>query len=125
MYGGLPMTVVPCAAISRNRDVEVGHLQHVVLGDQDVGRPQVAVDHALPVGMIDGVADLAGEVERPVDVERAVRGDQVLERLTLHMSMTMKNRLSCFSAVVMATMFGWLTLASRPRLAKQLAEVEP
>ena len=21
MYGGLPMTVVPCAAISRNRDV--------------------------------------------------------------------------------------------------------
>ena len=46
------------------RRAEVGDLQHAVVGDQHVGRPQVAVEHALAVRVIDGVADLAGEVER-------------------------------------------------------------
>ena len=34
--------------------------------------------------MVDGVADLAGEVERPRQVERALAEDHLLERLTLH-----------------------------------------
>ena len=55
------------------RRAEVRDLQHVVLGDEHVGRPQVAVDDALAVRVIDGVADLAGEVERAVELERALR----------------------------------------------------
>ncbi len=53
------------------RRAEVGDLQHVVLGDEHVGRAQIAVDDALRVGVIDGVADLAGEIERAVQFERA------------------------------------------------------
>ena len=65
MYGGLPMTVVPCAAISRKRDVpKSATLSMSAVGDQHVGRPQIAVDDALAVRVIDGVADLAGVVER-------------------------------------------------------------
>jgi hypothetical protein len=63
------------------RGSEVGHLEHVVLGDEHVRRPKVAVDDALPVGVIDGIADLAGEIERPVQLERTIGGDDVLERL--------------------------------------------
>ena len=85
MYGGLPMTVVPCGRdLEEARRAEVGDLQHVVLGDQHVGGAQVAVDHALAVRVIDGVADLAGEVERPRQLERALARDDVLERLARH-----------------------------------------
>ena len=84
MYGGLPMTVVPCAAISRNRDVpKSATLTMSVLGDQHVGRPEVAVDDALAVRVIDGVTDLAREVERAAHVERPARRDEVLERLPM------------------------------------------
>ena len=54
------------------RRAEVGDLEHVVLGDEHVGRPQVAMDDALPVRVVDGVADLAREVERAVQIERAL-----------------------------------------------------
>ena len=42
------------------------------------------MDDSLLVRVIDGVADLAREVERAVQVERAVRRDQVLQRFTRH-----------------------------------------
>ena len=65
MYGGLPITVVPCAAISRNRDVpKSATFSMPCLGDEHVAGPQVAVHDAAAVRVIDGVADLAGEVER-------------------------------------------------------------
>ena len=65
MYGGLPITVVPCAAISRKRDVPKSATFNMSFSvDQHVGRAQIAVDDPLPVRVIDGVADLAGEVER-------------------------------------------------------------
>src|SRR6188768_2561525 len=41
------------------------------------------MDHALAMGMVDGIADLAGEVEGAVQIERALERDDVLERLTL------------------------------------------
>ncbi len=79
------MTVVPCAAISRKRDVpKSATFSDAAVGDEDVGRPQVAVEHALPVRVIDGVADLAGVVERQRQVERAVARDDRLERLARH-----------------------------------------
>ena len=49
------------------RRAEVGDLQHAAVGDEHVRRPQVAVQHALAVRVIDGVADLAGVVERARD----------------------------------------------------------
>ena len=65
MYGGLPMTVVPCAAISRKRDVPKSvTLSMPVSGDEHVARPQVAMEDAGAMRVIDRVADLAGEVER-------------------------------------------------------------
>jgi hypothetical protein len=82
MYGGLPITVVPCAAISRKRDVpEVGDLQNAVLRHQHVARPQVAVQDAGAVRVIDRIADLTAEVERARQLERAVAHDDVLERI--------------------------------------------
>ena len=68
----------------KTRGPEVCDLQHVVLGDQHVGGPQVAVNDALCVRVIDGIADLAGEIHRPVQFERTFRGDDVLERLSLN-----------------------------------------
>ena len=39
-------------------------------------------------------------------------------------SITMKKTFSCFSAVRMVTMFGWLRRGEQARLAQQLAEVD-
>ena len=65
MYGGLPMTVVPCAAISRKRDVpKSATFSEAALGDEHVARPQIAMDDALLVRVVERVADLAGVVER-------------------------------------------------------------
>ena len=66
------------------RGAEVGDLEQAVVGHEHVRRPQVAVEHALPVRVIDGVADLAGVVERDAEVERAVARDDRLERLAGH-----------------------------------------
>ena len=76
MYGGLPMTVVPCAAISRKREVPKSATLSMPLSDTSTfDGPQIAVQHAVPVRVIDGVADLAGVVERARQVERAVARD--------------------------------------------------
>ena len=76
MYGGLPITVVPCAAISRKRDVpKSATLSMPFSVTRTLAGPQVAMDDAVPVRVIDGVADLAGVVERAVRVERAVARD--------------------------------------------------
>ena len=82
MYGGLPITVVPCAAISRKRDVpKSATLTQSLFGDEHVARTQIAVDDALTMGVVHGVADLAGVVERARQVERAFADDDRLERL--------------------------------------------
>src|SRR5262249_33878716 len=57
-------------------------LQHVVVADEHVGGPKVAVDDALPMRVVDGVADLAGEIERAREIQVSMRRDDVLERLT-------------------------------------------
>ena len=70
--------------LEETRRAEVSDLEHIVFGHQDVGRPQVAMDDAGVVRVIDGVADLAGEIERAVELERSARRDDVLERLAMH-----------------------------------------
>ncbi len=59
-----------------------GH--QAALRHQHVRRPQIAVQHTVAMGMIDGVADLAGVVERNREIERALPRDQRFERFPGH-----------------------------------------
>jgi hypothetical protein len=70
--------------LEKARRAEVRDLEHVVRADQDVRRAQIPVQHALPVRVIDGVADLAGEIQRARHIDGALHRDDVLERLALH-----------------------------------------
>ncbi len=66
------------------RRAEVADLQHPVFGDEHVAGPEVAVQDADAVRMVDGVADLAAEVERPGEVEHTLLDDEMLQRLARH-----------------------------------------
>ena len=74
MYGGLPITVVPCAAISRKRDVPKSVTFSMPVSDTSMlpGRRSRCSTPAC-VRVIDGVAHLAGEVERARELERDPR----------------------------------------------------
>ena len=110
--------------LEKARGAEVGDLQHVVLGDEHVGRPQVAVNHALTVRVVDGVADLAGEVERPVELERALARDDVLERLALHVLHHDEEDVVLLLGRDDGDDVGMADAGEQSRLAEQLAEVE-
>ena len=119
------MTVVPCAAISRNRDVpKSATFSMSFSADEHVGRPQVAVDDALAVRVIDGVADLAGEVERAGEIERAARRDDVLERLARHVLHHDEEDVVLLLRRGDRDDVGVADAGEQPRLAQQLAEVE-
>ena len=119
------MTVVPCAAISRNREVpKSATFAMPVSVTMHVAGPQVAVDDALAVGVVHGVADLAGVVEGPRQVERALAIGDRLERLARHV-------LHHDEEHVVVALGGEhrddVRMAERrqqPRLAQQLAEVQ-
>ena len=66
------------------RRAEVGDLDHALIGDEHVARPQIAMDDALLVRVIHRVADLAGVVERAIEIERAVALDHRFERVARH-----------------------------------------
>ena len=67
------MTVVPCAASSRNRDVpKSATLTRPLSATRTLAGRRSRWMHALAVGVVDGVADLAREVEGPRQLERAV-----------------------------------------------------
>ena len=119
------MTVVPCAAISRNRDVPKSATFSMSFSvDEHVGRPQIAVNDALRVRVIDGVADLAGEIERAVQIERALRPDDVLERLALHVLHHDEEDVLLFLRGDDRDDVGMADAGQQPRLAQQLAEIE-
>ncbi len=85
MYGGLPITVVPCAAISSTRDVPKSVTLRSPFSDTSMlpGRRSRCRTPRL-VRVIDGVADLTGEIERAIHVERAVPHDDLLQGLASH-----------------------------------------
>ena len=125
MYGGLPITVVPCAAISRKRDVpKSATLTHARLGDEDVRRPQVAVNDTLPMRVIHGIADLAGEVERARQIERAVARDDVLERLARHVLHHDEEDVVLLLRRSDRDDVGMVEAGEQARLTQQLAEVQ-
>ena len=53
-----------CRAIERFRQTEVEHLDRAVLSDLDVRRLQIAMDHALFVGGLEGIGNLLRDRQR-------------------------------------------------------------
>ena len=125
MYGGLPITVVPCAAISRKREVPKSATFSMSFSvTSTLAGPQVAMDHALAVRVVDGVADLAGEVERAVQLERALERDDVLERLALHVLHHDEEDVVLLLGGRDGDDVRMADAGEQARLAQQLAEVE-
>ena len=113
MYGGLPITVVPCAALSRNRDVPKSVTLSSPVDDTRMlpGRrsrcrmPAAwAWSTALQIWQVKSSA-----TDSSSGPSRLIRSSSVSPSTY---SMTMKNTSSCFSAVITVTMFGWLIDAS-------------
>ena len=125
MYGGLPITVVPCAAISRNRDVPKSatfSMSFSVTSTLAGRRSRWMTPWRVRV--IDGVADLAGEIERAAEIERAVQRDDVLERLALHVLHHDEEDVVLLLRRGDRDDIGMADAGEQPRLAQQLAEVE-
>jgi len=106
------------------RRAEVGDLGDAGLGDQDVAGAQVAVDDALAVGMVDGVADLAGEVEGTRHVECALAIGDRLEGLARDVLHDDEEDLADPLGGEHGDDIGMTQRRQQPRLAQQLAEVE-
>jgi hypothetical protein len=70
-----------CRDFEEARRPEVGHFQLPRAGDEHVARAQVAVQHPLAVCVIDGIADLAGVIERSGEIQGAVAKNHLLQRL--------------------------------------------
>ena len=82
------------------------------------------MQHALPVRVIDGVADLAGVVERARQVERAVARDDRLERLARHELHHDEEDVLLLLRGQDRDDVGMIEAGEQPRLAQQLAEVD-
>ena len=82
------------------------------------------MDDALAVRVIDGVADLAGEIERAVEIQRAVQRDEVLERLSLHVLHHDEEDVLLLLRRRDRHDVGMADAGEQPRLAQQLSEVE-
>jgi hypothetical protein len=76
--GGLPRA----GQCARNAEVTDFHL--VGRREQDILWLNVAVDHAVAVGEVKGVAELTGLVDGAVEREPALAGDDLLERAALN-----------------------------------------
>jgi hypothetical protein len=64
------------------REPEVQQLRRPAGRNEDVGRLDVAVDHAVDVGVFDAFADLDRELELPCEGHRRVRGHPLLKVLS-------------------------------------------
>ena len=83
------------------------------------------MDDPLGMRVVDAVADLAGEVERAVDIERAVGLDDVLQRYSLHVLHHDEEHVLLLFSRGDGNDVGVADAREQPRLAEQLAEVEP
>ena len=86
--------------------------------------PQIAVQDAGAVRVIDRVADLAGEIEREGHVEGAVAEDLLLERLALHVLHDDEEDVVLLLGREHGDDVGMAHRREQPRFLEQLGEVE-
>ena len=110
--------------LEKARRSEIGHLEHPALGDDHIGRPEVAVEHTLAVRVVDGVADLTAVVERARHTERAFARDHRLERLAGHELHHDEEDVLLLLRREDRDDVRVVERREQPRLAQQLAEVE-
>ena len=110
--------------LQKTRRAEVADFEQALVGDEHVGGPQVPVDHALLVGVFDGIDDLARVVEREVQLERAAIRDDVLERLARHVLHDDEEDVVLLLCRDDRDDVGMVERGQQPRLAQQFAEVE-
>ena len=79
----MPVWVSRSPAAERPRDAEVGHQRAAVPGEQQVLRLDVPVDHAVLVGVLEGLRRLARDPERIVQRELPLAAQPVAEALAL------------------------------------------
>ena len=95
----MPIIDVRSGVARRDRDAEVGDPDPSVLIDQDVGRLQVAMQHALRVRRRQPGAQLAGDLEHPLGRQTARALEQRGEILSLHELHREEDRLAGFADV--------------------------
>ena len=88
MYAGVPTTapVLGQARVLVNlpaRDAEVGHQGVAIRGEEQVLRLDVTVDHAMLVGILEGLRRLAGDPHRLLHRQLAVSPDAVTQRFAI------------------------------------------
>ena len=83
-HGALLGEALVVTGVDRAGDAEVGHLRHAGVGDEDVRRLHVAVDHAVAVGEGERVGHLGTEARGHVGAQRAVAADDLGERVAGH-----------------------------------------
>jgi hypothetical protein len=107
-----------------SRCAEIGDLRLAVLADEDVGRAEIAMEHALLVRVVDRVADLADVVERTVQVECALARDDRLEGFTRHVLHHDEEEVLLLLGGEDRDDVGMVERGQQARLAEQLAEVD-
>ena len=110
--------------LEKARRSEIGHLEHPALGDDHIGRPEVAVEHTLAVRVVDGVADLTAVVERARHTERAFARDHRLERLAGHELHHDEEDVLLLLRSQDRDNVRMIEAREQPRLTQQLAEVD-
>ncbi len=100
------------------RDTEVGH-QRLPLVQQDVLRLDVAVDHALPVGIVERARHLRGDPDRHLDGELLVPPQTVAERLAFHVGHDVECGASDLPRVVQGEDVGMLEVGGGLDLLKE------
>ena len=119
------MMVVPCTAISRKREVPKSvTLRSPVSDTSMLPGPQIAVQDAGAVRVIDRVADLAAQIEGQRDVEGAVAEDLLLERLALHVLHDDEEDVVRLLGRQHGDDVGMAHRREQPRFLQQLGEVE-
>src|SRR5687768_9802810 len=81
------------------------------------------MNDALPVRVVDGVADLAGKIEAAVQLERAGGGDQILQRLAMDVFHDDEEDVVLLLGGGYRDDVGMTDAGEQPRFTQQVAEV--
>ncbi len=102
----------------RPGDPEVGDYR-VALVQQDVLRLNVAVDHPVPVSVVQCLGDFPRQLERDLDVEPGLAVEAVTQRAALDIRDHVVERPVCVARVVERENIGMAELGRHPDLAEE------